>query len=100
MLDYIFHSLTEYHPLMKYNFVSGDIFIVHGTDDDDIPVDYCFLYQRIFWQRSDGQCDKEVISDADHIFSSHQSQQQLFSLTCNWLDERSRRQENWSNWII
>jgi pimeloyl-ACP methyl ester carboxylesterase len=95
-----FDSLTKQHPFQHTGKFSGDVFIVHGTSDEVIPVDYCFQYQRMFWQRSTGQCDKEVILQADHTYSSHQSSEQLITKTNDWLLSNDKRKKEWNDWMI
>lgn len=93
-------SLQEFHPLEELHKFQGHVFVVHGTADDVVPVDYCFLYQRMFWLRRQGICDKEVILGADHTFSSKQARDQLFEKTGEWLDSMRRKRKDWSDYTI
>ncbi|GAA4878204.1 alpha/beta fold hydrolase [Paenibacillus vulneris] len=95
-----FESLAGHQPLEQTRKFTGDVFVVHGTNDDVIPVDYCFLYQKLFWLRSQGQCDKEVIFQADHTYSSGQAYIQLISATKNWLLSLEKRRNDWYDWTI
>jgi alpha/beta superfamily hydrolase len=95
-----FDSLTKHQPLEQTRKFGGDVLLVQGTDDELIPVDYCFLYQKLFWMRSQGQCDKEVIFQADHTFSSSQSFSQLMSATNNWLNSIEKQKSEWHGWTI
>ena len=67
-------SLAQYQPLTELRGYNGDVLIVHGTADTVIPVDYCFLYQKMFWLRKEGNCDKEVNLQGDQ-FSSKASRE-------------------------
>ncbi|MCL6456905.1 MAG: alpha/beta fold hydrolase [Gorillibacterium sp.] len=80
-----FHSLASHHPFQEARKFTGSIFLAHGTGDDVIPVDYSFLYQKIFRIRRGGSCDKEIIRDAGHTFSSAESMQHVITKTSNWL---------------
>lgn len=82
---------------LKY---TGDVLLVHGTSDDVIPVDYSFFYERMFWSRYDGQCDKEIILNADHTFSTKPSVDQLFGRTMDWLEDLDRKKKEWNSWMI
>ncbi|MBO9610252.1 MAG: alpha/beta fold hydrolase [Paenibacillaceae bacterium] len=95
-----FESLTRHQPLRQVRQFRGDALLLHGTLDDVIPVDYCFLYQRVFWLRSDGQCDKEVILQADHTYSADKSAQQLIAKTADWLTYLEKRKMEWHDWTI
>ncbi|MBC8081533.1 MAG: alpha/beta fold hydrolase [Gorillibacterium sp.] len=80
-----FQSLASHHPFHEARKFKGSIFLAHGTGDDVIPVDYSFLYQKIFRIRRGGSCDKEIIRDAGHTFSSADSVQQVICKTRDWL---------------
>ncbi|WP_270165021.1 alpha/beta hydrolase [Paenibacillus sp. SYP-B4298] len=95
-----YESLTKHQPLRDLKDFGGDVLLVHGTSDDVIPVDYTFLYQKLFWTRQDGQCDKEVILQGDHTFSSQASVAVLFSSTVNWLKDLERKKRDWNGWVI
>lgn len=85
-----FNSLIRYHPFQEVKKFTGDVLLIHGTSDDVIPVDYSFLYQKMFRIRAAGQCDKEIINRADHTFSSHTSIRQLLDKTKEWLSYTGR----------
>ncbi|AZN38642.1 alpha/beta hydrolase family protein [Paenibacillus albus] len=93
-------SLAQYQPLTELSSYSGEVLIVHGTADMVIPVDYCFLYQKMFWLRKEGGCDKEVILQADHTFSSKASREQLFDISLRWINVVGKRRDDWSLWTI
>ncbi|MCQ6561971.1 alpha/beta hydrolase family protein [Paenibacillus mendelii] len=94
------NSLAEYQPLTELRSYNGDVLIVHGTADTVVPVDYCFLYQKTFWLRKEGCCDKEVIMQADHTFSSKSTRDQAFDVTLRWIDSLGKRRSDWSYWTI
>lgn len=95
-----FDSLLRYQPLQELSGYNGDVFIVHGTDDEITPVDYCFLYQKMFWMRKNGTCDKAVILQADHSFSSRAARQEALTQTAKWLNHQRHREQDWSGWMI
>lgn len=95
-----FNSLAAFQPFQEASKFSGDVLVIHGTSDDVIPVDYAFLYQKLFWTRPDGRCDKEIIFQGDHTFSSGPAQQQLLKRTREWLNESEHLQTEWQNWMI
>ncbi len=95
-----FDSLQEHQPFQEAPRFGGDVLLVHGTSDDVIPADYSFLYQKVFWTRSDGICDKEIIFQADHTYSNRKHQEEAISVTRNWLAGLDRRHEEWHHWSI
>ncbi|WP_284639718.1 alpha/beta hydrolase family protein [Paenibacillus silviterrae] len=95
-----FESLSKHQPLEQTRKCSGDVLLVHGTSDETIPVDYCFLYQKLFWMRSQGTCDKEIIFQANHTYSTARAKEELFRTTKDWLLSLERRKKEWNDWII
>lgn len=95
-----FESLTRHQPFEQARKFNGDVLLVHGTADEVIPVDYCFLYQKLFWMRNQGQCDKEVLFQADHTFSGGQAKEQLIQKTRDWLLKLDKRKIEWNDWTI
>ncbi|NBD26825.1 alpha/beta hydrolase family protein [Paenibacillus glycinis] len=93
-------SLAQFQPLTELGGYGGDVLIVHGTADTVIPVDYCFLYQKMFWLRKEGNCDKEVILQGDHTFSSKASRDELFDVSLRWIESIGKRRSDWSLWTI
>jgi uncharacterized protein len=80
-----FASLNKYNPLKACQAFSGEVFLAHGSNDNVIPVDYCFLYQHAFKLGQSRNCTKEIILGADHIFSSIEGSTQLFNHTLQFL---------------
>ncbi|WP_438349239.1 alpha/beta hydrolase [Paenibacillus sp. FA6] len=95
-----FESLAPFQPFQQASNFNGNVLVIHGTSDDSIPVDYAFLFQKIFWMRSEGRCDKEIIFQADHTFSSGSHREILLQRTKNWLNEQEKNQQEWHNWTI
>ncbi|MDO7907553.1 alpha/beta fold hydrolase [Paenibacillus sp. JX-17] len=95
-----FESLANFQPFQEAVKFSGDVLVVHGTSDDVIPVDYAFLYQKVFWMRSEGRCDKEIVFQGDHTFSSGKERAELLKSTRRWLVDREREEKDWQHWMI
>lgn len=95
-----FDSLMEHQPFQEATRFSGDVFLVHGTSDDTIPVDYSFLYQKVFWTRGEGTCEKEIIFQANHTYSAHAHQQAAIEATIDWLSKLEEQRQDWFNWSI
>ncbi|MFD0960173.1 alpha/beta hydrolase [Paenibacillus chungangensis] len=95
-----FDSLMQHQPFQTAPRFGGDVLLVHGTSDEVIPVDYSFLYQKVFWTRSEGVCDKEILFQAGHTYSSRKHQEEAISVTSQWLEKRDRQQQEWHHWSI
>ncbi|MFD1954861.1 alpha/beta hydrolase [Paenibacillus thailandensis] len=95
-----FDSLMQHQPFQSAPRFGGDVLLVHGTSDELIPADYSFLYQKVFWTRSEGLCDKEIIFQANHTYSTRQHQQEAIRVTSDWLTGLERKQEEWQHWSI
>ncbi len=95
-----FESLTSHHPLREINAFQGNVLLVHGTSDEVIPVDYSFLYQKLFWTRLSGECEKEIVLHANHTFSSETSSQIVIQRTIAWLQDQARKKKEWYGWTI
>ncbi|KPC99149.1 Alpha/beta hydrolase family protein [Geobacillus sp. BCO2] len=65
-----FASLAYANPLKSAEQFSGDVLLVHGTADRDIPVAYADVYREAFGKRRDSRFLSHVIPEADHTFSS------------------------------
>lgn len=95
-----FESLAAIQPFQEAVQFGGDVLVVHGTSDETIPVDYAFLYQKVFWMRAMGRCDKEIVFQADHTYSSGPQREQLLEKTCEWLQSLKKREQDWQHWTI
>ncbi len=95
-----FESLATGQPFQEATRFGGNVLVIHGTSDEIIPVDYAFLYQKVFWMRPQGCCDKEIIFQADHTYSSGPQRSQLLTKTRTWLNELETAKEDWQHWMI
>jgi uncharacterized protein len=85
--SHFFQSLSHYHPLQEAKKFPGNVLVVHGTNDEVIPVEYCDSYDQAFKFRKKGNCEKEVIAGANHTFSSLLHRQILLQITSDWLEK-------------
>ena len=95
-----FDSLTDIRPSQDLLKFKGDVFIAHGAADDVIPVEYADTYQKLFWTRSAGQADKEIIMHADHTYSYRHTSAEVINKTINWYIEKQNKKRIWSDWTI
>lgn len=98
--DAFFSSLSQAQPLIVGSALFDNVLIVHGTEDVDIPVDACYLYENVLRKRTTGQCEAYALQGADHTFSSAAHTEALFAQTCQWLQKIENRACNWSDWVI
>lgn len=95
-----FDSLLQHQPFQSATRFGGEVLLVHGTSDELIPVDYSFLYQKVFWTRQEGLCDKEIIFQANHTYSARNHQEEAIRVTSDWLNGLDKQQEEWHHWSI
>lgn len=95
-----FESLTYQHPFQEALKYTGDVYLVHGTSDQEIPVDYTYLYEKLFLTRQDGSCEKEIILGADHRFTNSADAHATIENTISWLDRLENQNEKLYNWTI
>ncbi|CAM3476114.1 alpha/beta hydrolase family protein [Marinicrinis lubricantis] len=98
--DIFFTSLQQEQPLFACQQVDGDVLILHGSADEVISTDYCFLYDKMMKQRQRGTVEKEVIFGADHTFSQLAHQDLLIERTSQWLKDRVKKAADWNHWTI
>lgn len=79
-----FDSLSEFAPLKELRCFSGDVLIVHGTGDAEIPVTYCDRFSKAF-ESIGCSCVKKEIAGADHTYSSIGHFNELLAVTSGWL---------------
>ncbi|MGB8955617.1 MAG: alpha/beta fold hydrolase [Tumebacillaceae bacterium] len=80
-----FESLSRQHPLQAVQGFQGEALVVHGSEDEEVPIENCFLYQHSLWLRPNGQGDKQVIIGGNHTFSNSKSAEQVYRVTRDWL---------------
>ncbi|MBP3037897.1 alpha/beta fold hydrolase [Bacillaceae bacterium Marseille-Q3522] len=82
---HFFQSLAAYHPISALQHFNGDVLVLHGSNDEEIPVEYGLQYNDAFKSRRTGTCRMGIILDADHTFSSAAAYKQLIAATNQWL---------------
>ncbi|WP_234978420.1 alpha/beta hydrolase [Bacillus tuaregi] len=101
-IDYLGYSLTKpffdslvgYEPLQTAVQYTGNVLIVHGTGDEDLPVQYAKEYARAFSQRQMGRVTSYEIAGANHTISNGEHFSELMRTTIKWLNEEVKAQQN------
>ena len=93
-------SMTYLHPFQEALKYTGDVVLVHGTADAEIPVDYTYLYDKLFWSRAEGTSEKHILLGADHRFTDTADAERTIELTLNWLAKVEQRRKDWYGWTI
>jgi alpha/beta superfamily hydrolase len=88
-----FESMSPYRPLLATKAYKGDVLIIHGTADDEIPVVYSEEYKEGFGSRKTGTCQKHLIQGATHTYSSCREQEELIYFTREWLYKTGKQNE-------
>lgn len=73
----------EVEPLASINHFARPLLIIHGTEDKTVPPSHAEQYQ----QAVGGRASLHWIQNADHVFSAHAWEQEVFNITLDWLQE-------------
>ena len=79
-----FDSLLSYQPLLETIEFTGNVLILHGTSDEDIPVQYAQEFENAFAKRRSGTCTRHEIEGANHTISNSKHFMELIQFTRNW----------------
>ncbi|MDN4071962.1 alpha/beta hydrolase [Fictibacillus terranigra] len=82
-------SLKKFHPLDQLSRFTGDVLLVHGTDDKDISAHYCSEFFEKTRKRACGNSNIHLIKGANHTFSSIPHFNKLIAATTAWLTKSS-----------
>ncbi|KPB06003.1 alpha/beta hydrolase family protein [Bacillus sp. CHD6a] len=82
-------SLEDHQPIELCPFFLGDVLIIHGEADEEIPVQYATQYANAFNTRTNGNCQLYTIKEANHTYSSTTTYQELITITKQWVMERA-----------
>ncbi|WP_445490897.1 alpha/beta hydrolase [Niallia sp. 03133] len=83
--DYYFQNMRNFHPLIECAHFSGDVLLLHGTADADIPYEYIYEYEKNYLRRKNGNVETYTINNGDHTFSAEVYFTELISRTLDWL---------------
>ncbi len=82
-MDFV-RTLPDVRPLDVVQQYSGPALIVHGSQDPTVPPRHAEMYKEVLGDRS----QLVWIEGADHTFSAHVWEQQVISITRDWLAAR------------
>lgn len=81
----LFLSLPEVRPLETIHKFQGNVLLVHGSEDEDTPLENAYQYQQILDKRQEGHCELHVIKGADHTYNSPLWEKELQTIVLQWL---------------
>ncbi|MDD4599929.1 2-succinyl-6-hydroxy-2,4-cyclohexadiene-1-carboxylate synthase [bioreactor metagenome] len=81
-----FSSLIGLQPLSQAEYFGGDVLIVHGSGDVEIPLNNARLYQNVYKWRGRSHCKLQVVKGADHTYSSTAWKSECFDIILKWLN--------------
>ncbi|MDZ5471574.1 alpha/beta fold hydrolase [Bacillus sp. 31A1R] len=87
-----FESLKKYQPLKELERFTGDVLLIHGKSDEEIPVAYCTQYNEAFNKRVQGLTNRVEVDSANHTYSCEQSFRELIAKTKEWVSVRTSQQ--------
>lgn len=80
-----FLSLSQMPPLQTITEFSGNVLIMHGSDDVETPLINASLYHHALSKRIAGKLSIEIIEGADHTYSSPMWEKATIDASLEWL---------------
>ncbi len=75
-------TIDQIRPLESIKKYQGPVLIIHGTEDPTVPPAHADLFYEAAGPE---QGEQHWIQGADHTYSSHVWEEEVFRLTANWL---------------
>jgi len=82
-----YEILPEVKPLESVQCFEGSALIIHGENDQSVPLTAAYDYQNVLNSRSQGTTELFTIENADHVFSSIPLTNQVISKTVAWFEK-------------
>lgn len=82
-----FKTLPAINPLKSIQKYFGPTLIIHGTNDDSVPMSAAHDYFNILQQHESAITELYEIENADHVFSSVKFTVELIEKTMQWFKE-------------
>ncbi len=73
------------NPVREVRDYPGPALVVHGTDDQAVPLEHADMYLRAL---AHADADKYLVQGADHTFSTPGFEREVIEVTRDWLVER------------
>lgn len=86
-----FQGLGEFSPLEEAGSIQGDVLLIHGSQDKDIPYNYSHQYNDTLAARTKSSSVCKIIEGANHTFSNSTHFNELITTTRRWLTEQDGR---------
>lgn len=80
-----FISLSKVLPLEKVGDFTGDVLIMHGTNDVETPLTNVRLYEEALGVRPQGDVTFKLVDGADHTYNAPVWEQEVIDGTVQWL---------------
>jgi alpha-beta hydrolase superfamily lysophospholipase len=91
LYNQFFHCLSRFSPIEEANSILGDVLLIHGSKDKDIPFSYSHQYDETFSKREHGSSVCKIIEGANHTFSNSTHFNELITTTRRWLTVQDGR---------
>lgn len=78
-------ELSEIEPCAEVRSYQGPALVVHGSNDESVPVAHADLYMEAL---PGTDRTRHIVADADHTFSSVAWEREVIGVTRDWLVER------------
>ena len=81
-----FDSLPEVMPLKAISSYQGSVLIIHGSNDQAVPLSAAYDYHQSLNQRQSGAVELFIVDKADHVYSSIPLTTQVIDKVVDWFE--------------
>jgi len=77
-------DLARHHPFAEIAKYRGPVLVVHGTDDQAVPLDDAKAYVKALGARPMGRCEHFFVEGGGHVFSVWDHRLAVYDRTVKW----------------
>jgi len=81
----LFLSLSHIRPLENIQKFQGNVLLIHGSEDEDTPLENSYQYHSILDKRLAGKCELHIMKGTDHTYNSPLWEEELQTILMQWL---------------
>ena len=79
-----FDDIGQHDPYAEIASYAGPVLVIHGTEDEAVPLEHAEKYVGVLEARSHGLTDHLFLQGADHVFLNWDHRQVIIPKTVDW----------------
>ena len=79
-----FDDIGQHDPYAEIARYAGPVLVIHGTEDEAVPLEHAEKYVGVLEARSHGLTDHLFLQGADHVFLNWDHRQVIIPKTVDW----------------